>query len=533
MLPLLLVSLALASDAWTTPLPWVDLLTRSVSGSDPQRIWVARVDLCEDGVRPRATTWDERQQTTSDWAEGVGASIAINGAFFSYSDYSAVGWSIGDGEDWPTAYNASGYSAVAFATWARATIFADGTVFPVEGEDWWREQVPGWPLIVWDGAAVDIACTSHLCDDNPRTAIGLTSDGETAILAVVDGRSDAAQGMDMAELQELMLEMGAYSAMNLDGGGSTTLWLDGMGVLNEPSDGSERVVASHLGFIDDPTYDEGCCSHEPVADATGIFADVPDTAWFKGYAEALYAAGITSGCQSEPLLFCPDCVVDRATLAVFIVRAMGLEPVTGVSSFADVDPSSWYAPYIEALYAAGITSGCGDGLFCPDRLATRWEAAAFTFRGMGIPEVEATGLFSDVSADDAGWLEALAEACVIAGCDDGLFCPDDEVTRAQMAKILAVAFSVDPYAPCGDDTGETGVEPVDTGDTDVTDTGTPLIDTAPPVDTGDSDAPTDTGHPAAKTGCGCSTRGGSGWGWLVAALLLVRHRRRSRATVAP
>lgn len=512
---LLLLAPALAADTWSAPLPGVSLLERTEGG---QHLFAAYVDLCEPGMHPRATKYEERRQTTSDWAEDVGASIAINAAFFSYDDYDAIGWSIGDGETWPTAVDYDHYTAIAFDAWARAELFDQDVALP-PGEDW-REMVPGDPILVDDGVIVEEACYSHMCEAHPRTAVGLSEDGDTVILVVVDGRTSSADGMTRAELAELMVDLGAFRAMNLDGGGSTTMWIDGLGVVNDPSDGSERTVASHLGFrfVAD---EEPCCVPAPVDGATGIFGDIPDTSWVKPYAEALYEAGVTSGCEDDPLLFCPDCVLDRGSLAVLVARGLGLDPVTP-TTFADVDADDWRAPYIEALYQAGITSGCGGGDFCPDRVATRWEAAAFVFRGMGIPEGTDSGRFTDVSAEQAPVLEALAEACVVSGCTTGSFCPDDEITRGQIAKMEAVGFSIGGFGPCdggdtGDDTGE------DTGE----DTG-PGADTA--ADSGSTD---DSGPPAADVvrgeteegGCGCGAPLSPGVAGLLAALAASRRRR--------
>ena len=67
-------------------------------------------------------------------------------------------------------------------------------------------------------------------------------------MAVVDGRATGRIGMTCDELSALLAEMGADDGMNLDGGGSTTMWLRGPGVLNFPSDGSQRTVGNHLGI---------------------------------------------------------------------------------------------------------------------------------------------------------------------------------------------------------------------------------------------------------------------------------------------
>lgn len=76
---------------------------------------------------------------------------------------------------------------------------------------------------------------------HPRTAVGITADHKM-IGIVVDGRSEESEGLSIAELSELMHALGCTQALNLDGGGSSTAWLAGNGVVNIPSDGSEREV---------------------------------------------------------------------------------------------------------------------------------------------------------------------------------------------------------------------------------------------------------------------------------------------------
>ena len=88
---------------------------------------------------------------------------------------------------------------------------------------------------------------------HPRTAAGISEDGETLILVVVDGRSSSSAGMTVAELRDLMRDLGAWDATNLDGGGSSTMWIDAYGTVNDPSDGSPRTVGNHLGITYDPS----------------------------------------------------------------------------------------------------------------------------------------------------------------------------------------------------------------------------------------------------------------------------------------
>ena len=97
-------------------------------------------------------------------------------------------------------------------------------------------------------------------DLQPRTAVGLDRSGRTLILVVVDGRQPGySQGVTLAELAQILLENGAFTAMNLDGGGSSTLVSKAANgrakVLNSPIDqripGRERPVGNHLGIYAD------------------------------------------------------------------------------------------------------------------------------------------------------------------------------------------------------------------------------------------------------------------------------------------
>lgn len=92
---------------------------------------------------------------------------------------------------------------------------------------------------------------------HPRTAVGIDDDGNKVYLVVVDGRSTASRGYTMVELADLMYTLGAENALNLDGGGSSTLagpTAEGVfGILNVPSDGGQRRVPNGLGIFSRPS----------------------------------------------------------------------------------------------------------------------------------------------------------------------------------------------------------------------------------------------------------------------------------------
>jgi exopolysaccharide biosynthesis protein len=86
-------------------------------------------------------------------------------------------------------------------------------------------------------------------DLNPRTAAGVTSDGEL-IVVVVDGRQRESRGVSLSELAGIMLELGSVEAVNLDGGGSSTLVVDGVLVNRPLGSQSERQVMSALLILE-------------------------------------------------------------------------------------------------------------------------------------------------------------------------------------------------------------------------------------------------------------------------------------------
>jgi hypothetical protein len=84
---------------------------------------------------------------------------------------------------------------------------------------------------------------------HPRTGLGLSSDGRTLWIVVIDGRSARSAGATVEELAEAMRALGASDGVKLDGGGSSALYVRDRGVLNAPSDGRERPVANHLAVL--------------------------------------------------------------------------------------------------------------------------------------------------------------------------------------------------------------------------------------------------------------------------------------------
>lgn len=132
------------------------------------------------------------------------------------------------------------------------------------GEDWpaaWS-AIGSYPSLVTDGAIrLEPDKDSDFFDGrHPRTALGLTADGHLLIVTV-DGRTSAGRGMTLHQLAQHLLNLGAVHAVNLDGGGSTAMWIDGQsinGVVSHPSDNGsadhfgERAVSDVLLVFSEP-----------------------------------------------------------------------------------------------------------------------------------------------------------------------------------------------------------------------------------------------------------------------------------------
>jgi hypothetical protein len=139
---------------------------------------------------------------------------------------------------------------------------------------------------------------------------------------------------------------------------------------------------------------------EAVLPPGGTFLD-DDHNPFQPQIEALVAAGITTGCRSHE--FCPSRATTRAEAATFLVRALGEEGSLGEyrGLFSDIPADRWYRPYVERLAELGIVTGYSDGTYRPNAPVSRAEMAALLVRA--IPDATSydpvTGSFADVPAD--------------------------------------------------------------------------------------------------------------------------------------
>ena len=144
------------------------------------------------------------------------------------------------------------------------------------------------------------------------------------------------------------------------------------------------------------------------------FPDVPTSNSFYAFVENLFHNGVTGGCGGSD--YCPGNSVTRAQMAVFLMKSkLGAAeippPATGIV-FADVPASNPFAAFIEQLAHFGITGGCGGGNYCPNNPVTRAQMAAFLMKaqhGSAYVLPACTGVFPDVTCPSqfADWIEQL------------------------------------------------------------------------------------------------------------------------------
>jgi exopolysaccharide biosynthesis protein len=195
---------------------------------------------------------------TSTQASEAGAIAAINAGFFNIKDggsvtYIKVNGSVVDSDTatkWKRLQNMNG--SVVIDTDGDVKIIGAMENSFYDSEKKYRDALITGPLLVHDKAKATLPQTSLVIARHPRSAIGIKGKHKV-ILLTLDGRTTEAQGMTLVQLADLMLLLKCSDAVNLDGGGSTTMYIKGKpynGIVNMPCDNKkfdhegERAVSN-------------------------------------------------------------------------------------------------------------------------------------------------------------------------------------------------------------------------------------------------------------------------------------------------
>jgi hypothetical protein len=187
------------------------------------------------------------------------------------------------------------------------------------------------------------------------------------------------------------------------------------------------------------------------------FTDVSPSGFYFDGANTLYSRGITGGCSANPLKYCPNDRITRGQMAVFIVTSIegGNDfTYTATPYFTDVPPADPFFRFIQKLKDLGITIGCSATRFCPGAPITRGQMAVFLIaaRYGAVPySYPSTPYFTDVppSSSFFPFIQKMAQVGITAGCGAGVYCPDQTLTRGQMAVFIAAGLlnQLPPGAP--------------------------------------------------------------------------------------
>ena len=255
---------AAAADAVVTASSYTDADTAITvstvtegTGSDTVTYYVADVTLSDATTLRSAFAKDQFGENitelTSEIAADNDAIFAINGDYYGFRDTGIV---IRNGvvfRDEPAREGLVFYTDGTVEIYDETTTSADELL----ADGAWNTLSFG-PAIVADGAVVDgiedIEIDTNFGNhsiqgDQPRTAVGVIDENHL-VFVVVDGRqSGYSEGVTLTELADIMIDLGATTAYNLDGGGSSTMYFNGE-VINSPSNGGERATSDILYIAD-------------------------------------------------------------------------------------------------------------------------------------------------------------------------------------------------------------------------------------------------------------------------------------------
>ena len=274
-----------------------------------------------------------------------------------------------------------------------------------------------------------------------NTMVGFSLPGHATFVSNTGGFTCIQSG------DEVNCTLGTVSA---NGSFTATVLIDKLKKVNTPltlNTGDYSIIA------DAASHTTGTAA--VTANTVTPFADVPAGHLALDYIQSIWAYGITGGCVSSPLTYCPSVNITRAEMAIYIERAVhGSTFNPGTPTLTYTDTSTSFAKYfIEALKVDGITNGCTPTTFCPTSPIMRNQMSFFLLRGRSgssYAPAPATGtVWLDVSATTwgAAWMEELGTAHISVGCRPGYFCPNNYVSRSEMAVLVQRTFGLPMPTP--------------------------------------------------------------------------------------
>jgi exopolysaccharide biosynthesis protein len=243
-----------ATDSTAIPATWRSLHPglryATFSPWPDSRVHVLQLDLREPRLRLQVSAPHTRGMTMDQLAQGGQVLASINASFFG-RQHVPRGLTVSEGMPWEGVFLPEASPALACDRVQRCRMhFTPPSAPPAH----WFNAVAGTPWLVRDGvarnAADDDTCASLCARTHPRTAVGLNASGHVLTWVLVEGRRGPVVGVALAPLAQWMQGLGVHNAINLDGGGSSTLWLQGQAVMARPAnEPGERPLSAVLQIV--------------------------------------------------------------------------------------------------------------------------------------------------------------------------------------------------------------------------------------------------------------------------------------------
>lgn len=230
---------------WEAVAPGVEL-ARAAPWPDSV-VHVVRVDLRAPALRVAVTPAAERGTTLDGMPSAADAIVAVNASFFDLR-FDARGWTVSDGQPWPQPFAVAASPLLACDRLQRCRIHFDVPAAPAAD---WFSVVAGTPWLVRAGRARtdddDAGCANLCAREHPRTAVGLDAPRHRLWIVLAEGRRPPVAGARLAPLAQWMCSLGVHDAVNLDGGGSSALFVNGRPAMARPAnEPAQRRVANGL-----------------------------------------------------------------------------------------------------------------------------------------------------------------------------------------------------------------------------------------------------------------------------------------------
>ena len=236
-----------AKQGWTTIHPAVSY--RSYNPIADSVIHVARINLRDARIRLALSSSQQRGRTIDQFPEHNDALIAVNASFFSKT-FVPRGLTASEGDAWDDATPASDWPLLVCDRESHCEIH---TLPPATSSPNWYTVASGIPALLEAGQDVSAAlCAPRLkfCNDpHPRTAVGLDASRNTLWIVAAEGRHPPVLGISIAQLIDILRQLGTSDALNLDGGGSSTFSIRGKQLMQRPDNEKELRLIGNALFV--------------------------------------------------------------------------------------------------------------------------------------------------------------------------------------------------------------------------------------------------------------------------------------------